>query len=120
MVMPRSRSRSMESSTCARMSRDSTVCVISRMRSASVDFPWSMWAMIEKLRMRAWSAMRTLRLGADAEEALQRRDAARREAGGLVGLADLQPQHRAGVGQRAERDAAAHAADLADDRAADE
>jgi hypothetical protein len=21
------------------------------MRSASVDFPWSMWAMIEKLRM---------------------------------------------------------------------
>src|SRR5215211_8334626 len=27
------------------------------MRSASVDFPWSMWAMIEKLRMCAWSAM---------------------------------------------------------------
>src|SRR6201999_1597255 len=25
--------------------------VTSRMRSASVDFPWSMWAMIEKLRM---------------------------------------------------------------------
>jgi hypothetical protein len=24
------------------------------MRSASVDFPWSMWAMIEKLRM-CWS-----------------------------------------------------------------
>jgi hypothetical protein len=27
--------------------------VISRMRSARVDLPWSMWAMIEKLRM--WS-----------------------------------------------------------------
>jgi hypothetical protein len=27
------------------------VWVSSRMRSASVDFPWSMWAMIEKLRM---------------------------------------------------------------------
>ena len=49
---PRSRSRSIESSTCARMSRPVTVFVTSRMRSASVDFPWSMWAMIEKLRMR--------------------------------------------------------------------
>ena len=27
------------------------------MRSASVDFPWSMWAMIEKFRMWAWSDM---------------------------------------------------------------
>jgi hypothetical protein len=27
------------------------------MRSASVDLPWSMWAMIEKLRMCAWSVM---------------------------------------------------------------
>ena len=27
--------------------------VISRMRSASVDLPWSMWAMIEKLRLRS-------------------------------------------------------------------
>src|SRR3954464_12600296 len=48
----------MESSTWARIDRGSTVCVISRMRSASVDLPWSMWAMIEKLRMCAWSAMR--------------------------------------------------------------
>jgi hypothetical protein len=23
-------------------------------RSASVDLPWSMWAMMEKLRMRVW------------------------------------------------------------------
>ena len=35
------------------MSRAMTVPVSSRMRSASVDLPWSMWAMIEKLRM--WS-----------------------------------------------------------------
>jgi hypothetical protein len=27
--------------------------VSSRMRSASVDLPWSMWATIEKLRMRS-------------------------------------------------------------------
>ena len=55
-VIPRSRSRSMESRTCSRICRGSTVWVISRMRSASVDLPWSMWAMIEKLRMCAWSA----------------------------------------------------------------
>jgi hypothetical protein len=36
--------------------RGSTVWVISRMRSASVDLPWSMWAMMQKLRMRDWSA----------------------------------------------------------------
>jgi hypothetical protein len=29
--------------------------VISRMRSASVDLPWSMCAMIEKLRILLWS-----------------------------------------------------------------
>ena len=33
------------------MSRAATVAVISSMRSASVDLPWSMWAMIAKLRM---------------------------------------------------------------------
>src|SRR5215207_6340230 len=53
--MPRSRSRSMESRTWARIDRASMVRVISRMRSASVDLPWSMCAMIEKLRMRSWS-----------------------------------------------------------------
>src|SRR3954465_10990588 len=52
--MPRSRSRSIESSSCGRWFRGSTVPVTSRIRSASVDFPWSMWAMIEKLRM-CWS-----------------------------------------------------------------
>merc|ERR1712091_359049 len=33
------------------MSRAATVAVASSMRSASVDLPWSMWAMIAKLRM---------------------------------------------------------------------
>src|SRR6059058_5040750 len=51
MVMPRSRSSSMSSRNCADISRAETAPVASRMRSASVDFPWSMWAMIEKLRM---------------------------------------------------------------------
>src|SRR5262245_55153821 len=50
--MPRSRSRSIESSNCAFMSRLSTAPVSSSMRSASVDLPWSMCAMIAKLRMR--------------------------------------------------------------------
>jgi len=35
------------------MSLLETAWVSSRMRSASVDFPWSMCAMIEKLRMRS-------------------------------------------------------------------
>ncbi len=54
-VIPRSRSSSIESSSCSRMSRAATVSVTSRMRSASVDLPWSMWAMIEKLRILLWS-----------------------------------------------------------------
>ena len=37
------------------MSRASTAPVISRIRSDSVDLPWSMWAMIEKFRMRTRS-----------------------------------------------------------------
>src|SRR5436190_5423687 len=55
MVIPRSRSRSIESRYCSRISRASTAPVSSRMRSDSVDLPWSMWAMIEKFRMRARS-----------------------------------------------------------------
>ncbi len=51
MVMPRSRSRSMESRYCSRMSRASTAPVSSRMRSESVVLPWSMWLMIDRLRM---------------------------------------------------------------------
>src|SRR3954470_24060498 len=49
--MPRSRSRSIRSRYWARMSRAATAPVSSRRRSASVDFPWSMWAMMQKLRI---------------------------------------------------------------------
>ena len=53
MVIPRSRSRSIESSTCScpLISRDVNAPVDSINRSASVDFPWSMCAMMQKLRM---------------------------------------------------------------------
>ena len=53
-VMPFSRSRSIESRTWLVIWRASIVCVSSSNRSASVDLPWSMWAMIEKLRRRSW------------------------------------------------------------------
>src|SRR5215472_16155701 len=53
MVMPRSRSSSIESSTCAPISRADSPPVRSIRRSASVDLPWSMCAMMEKLRI--WS-----------------------------------------------------------------
>src|SRR6476661_3997768 len=53
MVMPRSRSISIESSTCSlpAISRSVRPPVIWIRRSASVDFPWSIWATMEKLRM---------------------------------------------------------------------
>ena len=52
-VMPFSRSRSIESRTWLVIWRGSMACVSSSRRSASVDLPWSMWAMIEKLRRRS-------------------------------------------------------------------
>jgi len=51
MVMPFSRSRSISSSTCACISRWFRVLVFSNRRSANVLLPWSMWAMMQKLRM---------------------------------------------------------------------
>src|SRR5262245_18003050 len=51
MVMPRSRSSSIESSTCSAISRSARPPHIWMKRSASVDLPWSMCAMIEKFRM---------------------------------------------------------------------
>ena len=50
-VMPRSRSMSMRSRYWARISRSETTPVICSIRSANVDLPWSMWAMMQKLRM---------------------------------------------------------------------
>src|SRR5439155_1639846 len=55
MVIPRSRSRSMRSRYCSRIWRSATAWVRSRKRSARVDLPWSMWATMQKLRMRDWS-----------------------------------------------------------------
>src|SRR5688500_15714749 len=49
--MPRSRSIGFESSTCASISRSSRPPQSWMMRSASVDLPWSTWAMMEKLRI---------------------------------------------------------------------
>ena len=54
-VMPRSRSMSIRSRYCARAARASTTPVSCSIRSASVDLPWSMWAMMQKLRMIAGS-----------------------------------------------------------------
>ena len=51
MVMPRSRSISMLSSTCSVISRAVSAPVVWIRRSASVDLPWSIWATMEKLRM---------------------------------------------------------------------
>ncbi|OQB89143.1 MAG: hypothetical protein BWX83_01215 [Candidatus Cloacimonetes bacterium ADurb.Bin117] len=50
MVMPFSRSRSILSSNCATSTLPTTL-VLSRKRSARVDFPWSMCAMMQKLRI---------------------------------------------------------------------
>src|ERR1041384_3005232 len=49
--MPRSRSISMVSSTCSRISRASRPPQAWISRSARVDLPWSIWAMIAKLRI---------------------------------------------------------------------
>src|SRR5215211_9126413 len=51
--MPRSRSRSIESSTCSSISRSERPPQSWIKRSASVDLPWSMCAMMEKFLM--WS-----------------------------------------------------------------
>ena len=50
-VMPRSRSMSIRSRYCARAARSSTTPVSWSIRSARVDLPWSMCAMMQKLRM---------------------------------------------------------------------
>src|SRR3954447_8953229 len=109
MVMPRSRSSSIESSSCGRCLRGSTAPVTSRMRSASVDFPWSMWAMIEKLRMLSAGARTRPMLGAPEPAADQLRD--------LPRLVDLQGEHAGDVDADAGEDPAAEADDLRDERA---
>ena len=68
MVMPRSRSMSIRSRYWARIRRGSTTPVICSIRSARVDLPWSMWAMMQKLRMRAGS-VRSAGIGAGVTDA---------------------------------------------------
>ena len=51
MVTPFSRSKSMESRICSVVSRSGTVPVKCNNRSAKVDLPWSIWAMMQKLRI---------------------------------------------------------------------
>ena len=51
MVIPRSRSKSIPSSSWACILRFGTVPVSSKMRSDRVVLPWSIWATIEKLRI---------------------------------------------------------------------
>ena len=63
MVMPRSRSRSMLSSSWDSISRWGTASHSSMSRSDSVDFPWSMWAMMEKLRIKDRSVIKGNLLG---------------------------------------------------------
>src|SRR5258705_3541462 len=53
MVIPRSFSRSIESRTWSTAFLASMVQVSDRSRSARVDLPWSMWATMEKLRIRS-------------------------------------------------------------------
>jgi hypothetical protein len=55
-------SRSMASSNCSDMSRVAIVPVMCNNRSESVVFPWSMWAMMLKLRMCAASICKRLNL----------------------------------------------------------
>jgi hypothetical protein len=57
MVMPRSRSMSIRSRYCARALRSSTTPVSCSIRSASVDLPWSMCAMMQKFLMIAGSVL---------------------------------------------------------------
>src|SRR3954470_14808473 len=111
MVMPRSRSSSIESSSCGPCLRGSTAPVTSRMRSASVDFPWSMWAMIEKLRMlSAGARTRPMLGGAPPHPAPD-------QLPDLARLLHPHREHRGHVDANPGEDPAAEADDLRDERA---
>src|SRR4051794_15695720 len=82
------------------------------MRSASVDLPWSIWAMIEKLRMFSAGALLTRsRLGAAEPAAQQPPD--------LAGPAHAQQQAPAHVRRDARQDPQPEADDLGDEAAAE-
>src|SRR5437764_7388495 len=104
MVMPRSRSMSIESRYCSRMSRASTAWVSSRMRSLSVDLPWSMWAMIEMFRIRSmgwlWGAG-ALVTTAPLSRMKGRCQALPRRSGSVTGGWVDQPEERLAGGEAA-------------------
>src|SRR5262249_54733833 len=95
MVMPRSRSRSMSSRNCDDISRFDTVPVRSRRRSASVDLPWSMCAMIEKLRMCAVSRGGLPGPASDGPYGRAAASASTAAAGASAGAARAEELHRA-------------------------
>lgn len=61
-VIPLSLSRSMLSRNCCFISLFCTVPVISRSLSASVDFPWSMCAMMQKFLMLVMGTYQTSKI----------------------------------------------------------
>src|SRR5436190_23787484 len=103
--MPRSRSSSIVSSTWGRCLRPSTAPVISRMRSASVDLPWSMWAMIEKLRMLRAGALTDWMLDAGPVQ---------QQAADLVCLGHVHQDHSTRVDQDSGPNSGSQADDLGD------
>src|SRR3954467_6854800 len=112
--MPRSRSSSIESSSCGRCLRGSTAPVTSRMRSASVDFPWSMWAMIEKLRMLPAGARTRSMLGGGGVTAPSQ--PAAYQAPDLARLLDPHREHERDVHGNTRCDGSAQAQDLHHER----
>src|SRR5580765_3092976 len=98
-VIPRSFSRSIESRTWSTAFLASMVPVRDRSRSARVDLPWSMWATMEKLRIRSMA----IRLR------IPRRSAPLRPAGpleaGPVGDGGARAEDRGGAELRAGPDA---------------
>src|SRR6185436_3675233 len=94
MVIPRSFSRSIESRTWSTAFLASMVPVRDRNRSARVDLPWSMWATMEKLRIRSMA----IRLR------IPRPCAARREPGAVPDPlgAGAGGDHRVGLHDRGE------------------
>src|SRR5881296_3506086 len=71
MVMPRSRSKSIPSSTWSSISRRVRAPVSSRIRSDNVVLPWSMWAMMQKLRIErgsmGWGSELQAGIGVDGQ-----------------------------------------------------
>src|SRR6478672_3421863 len=109
-VMPRSRSMSIRSRYCARAARSSTTPVSCSIRSANVDLPWSMWAMMQKLRRIAGSVRPGCGAGVlDTEASADSRSGARGQDPAIVPSA----AGRTPLGEKTRRSAAGGAAEHA-------